>query len=75
MSQSLPEVTSWRTTAIAVAKFVMALGAAALALFDGDVSTMPDIAALIAAGSLLLDALGFGFARDARVSSRSSGVT
>lgn len=40
---------SWKTTVTGIITIIIALGAAAKSLIDGDASTNPDIGALIAA--------------------------
>jgi hypothetical protein len=62
---------SWKTTAAGVAVLLVAVGSAAQAFLDNDPLTVPDWAAVLAAG---LICIGLGVARDNKVTSEQAGA-
>jgi len=62
---------SWKTTAAGIGAILMALGSLLQALFDGNPSTEPDYAALVAA---IIAGVGLLAARDNGVSSEDAGA-
>lgn len=62
---------SWKTTACGIGAILTALGSILTAYFDGDPTTVPDYAALVAA---LIAGIGLLAARDNNVSSEDAGA-
>jgi hypothetical protein len=56
---------SWRTTTLGIIAIVTAVAGFARAILDGDATTEPDAAALVAA---IVAGVGLMFAKDAKVS-------
>ncbi len=62
-------VKSWKTTVLACVAALVAIGNAAIALFDADPTTVPDWALVV---GLIITAVGLLFAKDADVTGVSS---